>query len=92
VAPGPYVMLSLADAGTGMMSEVLARAMEPFFTTKDVGLGSGLGLSMVFGFVKQSHGHLAIESVPGAGTTVRLYLPRADVAAAPVARAGEAVS
>ena len=77
VAPGDYVMLSVTDSGTGMPPEVLARAVEPFFTTKGPGTGSGLGLSMIFGFAKQSGGHLDIESEPGHGTTVRLYLPRA---------------
>jgi PAS domain S-box-containing protein len=77
VAQGDYVVLSVADTGLGMPPEVLERAMEPFFTTKGPGAGSGLGLSMIFGFARQSGGHLAIESEPGNGTTVRLYLPRA---------------
>ena len=78
VRSGDYVMLSVSDTGTGMPREVLERALEPFFTTKAMGAGSGLGLSMIFGFAKQSGGHLRIESQPGLGTTVRLYLPRAQ--------------
>ncbi len=73
--PGTYVVFRVADTGTGMPPEILARALEPFFTTKEAGKGNGLGLSMVYGFVKQSGGRVAIESTPGAGTQVELYLP-----------------
>jgi PAS domain S-box-containing protein len=82
LAPGQYVMVAVTDSGTGMPPEIVDRAFEPFFTTKTVGQGSGLGLSMVYGFVKQSGGHVKIYSELDQGTTVRIYLPRARLAAA----------
>lgn len=74
--PGDYVVISVRDTGTGIPADVLDRVLEPFFTTKDVGKGTGLGLSQIYGFVRQSGGELAIESEPGHGTIVTLYLPR----------------
>ncbi|TFY93037.1 response regulator [Pseudomonas nabeulensis] len=102
VKAGDYVMLGVCDNGTGMAPKILAKAFDPFFTTKPIGQGTGLGLSMIYGFAQQSGGHVTIHSEPGQGTCVRLYLPRlhgtslectlpATSSEAPVALAGEAV-
>lgn len=76
IAPGQYLAISMTDTGEGMDANTLAHAIEPFFTTKEVGRGTGLGLSMVYGFIKQSGGHVRVQSDPGHGTRVLLYLPR----------------
>ncbi len=88
--PGDYAVVAVTDTGTGMPPDVLAKAFDPFFTTKPIGQGTGLGLSMIYGFTQQSGGHVRIDSTPGKGTTVKLYFPRDGVteeAAAPVAAA-----
>jgi PAS domain S-box-containing protein len=76
--PGDYICIEVADTGVGMSAEVAARAFDPFFTTKPIGQGTGLGLSMIYGFARQSNGHATIDSKLGRGTSVRLYLPRHD--------------
>ncbi|WP_300629980.1 PAS domain-containing protein [Pseudomonas sp.] len=102
VKAGDYVMLGVRDNGSGMAPKILAKAFDPFFTTKPIGQGTGLGLSMIYGFAQQSGGHVTIQSEPGQGTCVRLYLPRlygtalesslpTSLTEAPVALAGEAV-
>lgn len=80
--PGDYVTICVSDTGTGMTADVIAKAFDPFFTTKPIGQGTGLGLSMIYGYIKQSGGHVAIESAVGKGTRVTLYLPRVQPARA----------
>ena len=99
--PGDYVELSVSDTGCGIPESVMGRVFDPFFTTKPIGQGTGLGLSMIYGFARQSHGHVTIHSVVGKGTTVSLFLPRfvgevvanqtADPTLLPLAIAGETV-
>ena len=84
VAAGQYVMVAVTDEGSGMPADVIAKAFDPFFTTKPTGQGTGFGLSQVYGFVKQSGGHVKLYSEVGVGTTVKLYLPRWFGAAIPV--------
>jgi CheY-like chemotaxis protein len=76
VKAGDYLMLAVSDNGTGMTPSVRSKAFDPFFTTKPIGQGTGLGLSMIYGFAQQSGGHVSLDSLPGQGTCVRLYLPR----------------
>src|ERR1700712_3100419 len=101
LSPGDYVCIAVADTGVGMSAEVAARAFDPFFTTKPIGQGTGLGLSMIYGFARQSNGHVTIDSKPGRGTSVKIYLPRhrgaataepaSPVQAAEIAATGETV-
>jgi PAS domain S-box-containing protein len=96
LSPGDYICVDVTDTGVGMSAEVMARAFDPFFTTKPIGQGTGLGLSMIYGFVRQSKGHVTIDSKLGKGTSIKLYLPchHGDVAAkhTPAAKAAEHVA
>jgi CheY-like chemotaxis protein len=91
ISPGQYLLIALSDTGIGMPPEIVARAFDPFFTTKPVGQGSGLGLSMVYGFVRQSGGHIKIYSEPGRGTSVKLYFKRSHDEMAPRSEPRQAV-
>jgi CheY-like chemotaxis protein len=87
VSPGEYVAITVTDSGTGIAPEVLGRVFDPFFTTKEFGMGTGLGLSMVYGFIKQSRGHVGVTSEVGHGTSVKMLLPRALSATTVIAEA-----
>ena len=75
IPPGDYAVIEVVDTGSGMTPEVLSQALDPFFTTKEIGKGTGLGLPLVYGIVRGHHGYLDIQTTPGTGTCVSLYLP-----------------